>query len=97
MGVFESMCLHISRMPLSVKESVELVHTLCYPLDGGLGLWMLEVYLYATHASSFWRYPHHPTGLGLCSVTHCVIGWHIKAWFIPCLGCRCYNSRPALH
>ena len=97
-SVFESRCLHISRMPLSAKERVQLVHTWCYPVlqvtsvalyppqsvlvrlwaalrvafgsrnwkmpldilhlapsDGGLGLWMPEVYLYSTHASSFWR------------------------------------------
>ena len=29
-GVFES--LHISRMPLSAKERVQLVHTWCYPV-----------------------------------------------------------------
>ena len=31
-GVFESWCLHISRMPLSAKERVQLVHTWCCPV-----------------------------------------------------------------
>ena len=29
---FQSRCLHISRMPLSSKERVQLVHTWCYPV-----------------------------------------------------------------
>ena len=44
------------------KMTLDILHLA--PSDRGLGLWMLEVYLYSTHASSFWRYLQHPTRFG---------------------------------
>ena len=130
-GVFESMCLHISRMPLFAKERVQPVHTWCYPVLQVIGvafyppqsvLVRLRAALQVAFGSRNWKMTldilHLPpsdrgwgfgclrftstlrirrrssaTCLGLCRVTHCVIGWRIKALFIPCLIRRCCNSR----